>query len=296
MYEITVKAKESYLIRQPVPQTFVHKTGPCVELKTEVTRLLLVIHGHFPGDPTMSEHDQLKKKSCLSHLYHFRYEDQGVERDAPLESRKIKIVEKDAQVRAEGLIDTESTLVPAIPHGPLSEKTFNSLQVQIAGLRRQGVLLFTGITGTGSGMENETQENKRNLEEALANLMKYPLLTSEPVPINNFMKTQNNQNNAEKPTIRGKWNKISRAMGTDLGVPDAEHFEVFSVHLVDDAALRSHNDRLGLGQSVYVTVLNTNDAYKVLFAAVKQGDCSEVSLRLYGDDDDPGVYISITWA
>lgn len=294
-----MKAKDSYLIRQPVPATFVHQTGPCVGLDTQVIRLLLVIHGHFPGDPTMSEHEHLRKKTFLSHLYHFGYVDQGVERDAPLESRKIKIIEKDAQVRAEGLIDTESTLVPSIPHGPLSEKTFKSLLAQTEGLRRQGVLLFTGITGTGSGMENETLENKRNLEEALANIMKYPLLNSVPVPYNNFEKTKRDQNTAEKPTIRGKWNKIARAMGTDLCVKDAEHFEVFSVLLVDDAALRKHNDRLGLGQSAYVTVLKTNDAYKVLFAAVKQGDCPDVYLRLYGDDDDPGyvdVCISIAWA
>ena len=289
----------SYLIRQPVPRHWVHQTGPCLELKTEVERVLLVMHGHFPGDPTMSEDDHLRKKSFLSHLYHFRYVNQGVARDAPLESRKIKIVEKDAQVRAEGLIDTESTLVPAIPHGPLSDKTFKSLQAQKGGLERQGILLFTGITGDRSGMENETQENKRNLEEALENIMKYPLLNSVPVRYNNFEKPQRDQGTAEKPTIRGKWNKLARAVGTDLGVRDAEHFEVFSVHLVDDAALRCHNDRLGLGQSVYVTPLETNDAYKVLFAAVKQGDCPEVCLRLYGDDDVPGyvdVYISITWA
>ena len=86
----------------------------------------------------------------------------------------------------------------------------------------------------------------------------------------------------------------------------AEFFEVHSVHLVDDAAHRFHLDLLGLGPSALVVVLETNEPYHVLFAAVTQGDCPKDGVRLYGDDDDdetaavppPGnvdVYICITW-
>ena len=60
-------------------------------------------------------------------------------------------------------------------------------------------------------------------------------------------------------------------MARDLGVPDAKGFQVFGVRLVDEAALSYHLDQLGFGPSVMVAVLETKDAYKVLFAKVKQG-------------------------
>jgi hypothetical protein len=60
-------------------------------------------------------------------------------------------------------------------------------------------------------------------------------------------------------------------MLSDLGVPDAESFHVFGVRLVDAAALSFHLDQLGFGPSVIVAVLDTKEAYKVLFAKVKQG-------------------------
>jgi hypothetical protein len=60
-------------------------------------------------------------------------------------------------------------------------------------------------------------------------------------------------------------------MAKDLRVPGAEGFHVFSVRIVKEAALRYHLDQKGLGPSVMVGVLTTKDAYKVLFAKVKQG-------------------------
>jgi hypothetical protein len=83
-------------------------------------------------------------------------------------------------------------------------------------------------------------------------------------------------------------------------VADAHLFEAESVHLVNDVAGRYHFDLLGLGQSALVTVLETNEPYYVLFAAVKKGECPDDALRLYGDAVPPpgnvDAYISIIWA
>ena len=295
---ITTDEGESYLIR--VPEQFVHMTGPCLAPDTEVERVLCVIGGRFPGDPTTSEHDRLRKKSYMSHLYHYGYTNQAVARDAPVSERKSKYIEKDAQARAENLIDTESTAVPEIPHGPLSHENFERLKREARNLRR-GVILFTGLEDE---WEKETPENKRNLLEAHENLRKSRLLGKKPILINKHVKPDRDSSDADKPTIRAKWNTIARANLNDLNVADADDFEVESVHLVNDLAGRYHYDLLGLGQTVIVTALETNEPYYVLFAAVKQGDCPEEDLRLYGDDETAAVpppgnvdaYICIAWS
>lgn len=69
-----MKAGEAYLIRGSVAETHLHKTGPCVQLHTEVKRLVLIFHGRFSGDPTSSEHDLLRKDNFLSRGYHYAYE------------------------------------------------------------------------------------------------------------------------------------------------------------------------------------------------------------------------------
>jgi hypothetical protein len=248
----------------------------------------------------MSERKLLDKESYLSHLYH--YEDKE---DAPLAKRHLKYIREDAQVSAGNLIDTESKAVPEIPHGPLSPANFARLQREVNGLRRDGVVVFKDIE---SDWEQEDPEDKRNLKEAHENFLKSPKLMGAKLNLlSKYEKTKRDSSDAVKPFIRDKWNKIARAHLADLGVAGAEFFEVHSVHLVDDAAERYHIDLLGLGPSALVVVLKTNGPYRVLFAAVKQGDCPEAAVRLYGDEDDeetaavppPGnvdVYICITWA
>jgi hypothetical protein len=303
--KITTDKGSAYLIRQPVPETFTHKTGPSVAPGAEVKRTLCIFNGRFPGDPTMSERELLDKESYLSHLYHYRDDNQGVARDAPLAERKTKYIKQDAQVRAENLIDTESKAVPEIPHGPLSPANFKRLQKEVKGLRRDGVVVFTDIE---SDWEEETPENKRNLKEAHENFLKCPwLMRAKLNRLSKFEKKKRDQSDAGKPFLRDKWNKIARAHLADLGVAGAEFFEVHSVHLVDDVAGRYHIDLLGLGPSALVVVLEADEPYHVLFAAVKQGDLPQDAARPYGDDDDdetaavppPGnadVYICITWA
>ena len=298
--EITTDEGSAYLIRQPVPEEFTHKTGPSVAPDAKVERTLCIFNGRFPGDRTMSERKLLDKESYLSHLYH--YEDQE---DAPLAKRHLKYIRQDAQVSAGNLIDTESKAVPEIPHGPLSPANFARLQREVNGLRRDGVVVFKDIE---SDWEQEDPEDKRNLKEAHENFLKSPkLMRAKLHLLSKYEKTKRDSSDAVKPFIRDKWNKIARAHLADLGVAGAEFFEVHSVHLVDDAAERYHIDLLGLGPSALVVVLKTNAPYHVLFAAVKQGDCPEAAVRLYGDEDDeetaavppPGnvdVYICITWA
>jgi hypothetical protein len=231
----------------------------------------------------MSEHEQLRKKSYLSHLYHFGYENQGVARDAPLLQRKSMYIAKPAQVRAENLIDTESKAVPDIPHGRLSSENFQRLKKQVEVLKRQGgVILFTGIERE----MKETPENTQNLLEAHANIRRFPLLGKKPFELSVYEKKPRDSGDADKPTIHDIWNTLARANLTDLGVADAKSFQVQSVHLVDDVAERYHNDLLGLGQSPLVTVMKANNPYYVLFAAVKQGDCPADALILHGADDD----------
>ena len=264
--EITTGKGSAYLIRQPVPKKFTHKTGPSVAPDAKVKRTLCIFNGRFPGDPTMAERKLLHKKSYLSHLYHYEYEDQE---DAPLAERHLKYIREDAQVSAGNLIDTESKAVPEIPHGPVSPKTFRSLQREVKGLEQDGVIVFKDIE---SDWEGETPENKRNLKEAHENLLKSPkLMRAKLNPLSKYYKKD--RSDPMKPFIRDKWNKIARAHLADLGVADAEFFEVHSVHLVDDAAHRFHLDLLGLGPSALVVVLETDEPYHVLFAAVKQGDC-----------------------
>ena len=300
--DIITRKGSAYLIRQPVPETFTHKTGPSVAPDAEVKRTLCVFNGRFPGDPTMKERKLLHKESYLSHLYHYGYEDQE---DAPLAERRIKYIREDAQVSAGNLIDTESKAVPEIPHGPLSPENFKRLQGEVNGLKRDGVIVFTDIE---SDWAEETPENKRNLKEAHENLLKCPwLMRAKLTLLSKYEKTKRDQSDPMKPFLRDKWNKIARAHLADLGVVGAEFFEVHSVHLVDDVAGRYHIDLLGLGPSALVVALETDEPYHVLFAAVKQGDCPEDAVRPYGDDDDdetaaappPGnvdVYICITWA
>ena len=110
--EITTGKGSAYLIRQPVPEKFTHKTGPSVAPDAKVKRTLCIFNGRFPGDPTMPERKLLHKESYLSHLYHYEYEDQE---DAPLAERHLKYIREDAQVSAGNLIDTESKAVPEIP-------------------------------------------------------------------------------------------------------------------------------------------------------------------------------------
>ena len=293
---ITTDEGESYLIRQPVPEKFVHMTGPCLAPDAQVTRTLCVIGGRFPGDPTTSEHDRLRKESYMSYLYHYKYANQGVARDAPVSERKSEYIEKDAQARAENLIDAESTAVPRIPHGRLSDENFERLKREVRH-QRLGVILFTGLE---SEWKKETPENARNLMEAHENLRVSRLLGMDPTLINMHVKTGRDSGNADKPTIQAKWSTIARANLKDLDVADAHLFEAESVHLVNDVAGRYHFDLLGLGQSALVTVLETNEPYYVLFAAVKKGECPDDALRLYGDAVPPpgnvDAYISITWA
>ena len=58
---ITLEMGWAYLIRSRVTRAeFVHKTGPNASIRGKVERLVIIISGHFPGDPTVSEHDLLR--------------------------------------------------------------------------------------------------------------------------------------------------------------------------------------------------------------------------------------------
>ena len=268
---ITLDAGWAYLIRSVLtagPAPFVHKTGPNVSIGGDVKRVVMIISGHFPGDPTVSEHGLLRKGSYLSNLYHYRYKNQGVAREALLREKMVEYIPEDEQVRAEDLIDTDSTEVPEIPHGPLSQEIFNRLRRLANGRKRSGKLII--FSKFDSGMEQETPENKANLKEAYENIKNWPRLTnSKIVQYNDHEKKD--QTKPQAPTVRSLWNTLARDMARDLCVPDAKGFQVFAVRVVDEAALSYHLDQLGFGPSVMVAVLETKDAYKVLFAKVKQG-------------------------
>ena len=267
---ITLEMGWAYLIRSNVTAApFVHKTGPNASIGGKVERLVIIISGHFPGDPTVSEHDLLRKESYLSHLYHYRYLKQGVVRGALPREKEIVYIQKEEQVPAEDLIDTKSTELPDIPHGPLEEKLFSRLKRAAGGVHHAGKLILFSKYDTG--MEHETPANKANLKEAYENIKNNlpRLVKSEIVECNDYQRMD--PKNPESPTIREAWTQVARGMGRDLGVPDAQRFQVFAVRLVDQAALSFHLDQLGLGPSVYVGVLKTEDAYKVLLAKVKQG-------------------------
>jgi hypothetical protein len=265
---ITLEQGWAYLIREVERNAlFVHKTGPNKSIGGDVDRLVIIISGHFPGDPTVSEHGLLRKGSYLSNLYHYRYKNQGVAREAPSE-KEVEYIQEVEQVRAEDLIDTKSTEVPEIPHGPLSMEIFKRLRQLARGVRNTGKLII--FSKFESGMEHETSENKANLKEAYENMINWPFLSdSQIVEYNDHQRKD--QRNPQSPTVRSIWNTIARAMAKDLRVPGAEGFHVFSVRIVKEAALRYHLDQKGLGPSVMVGVLTTKDAYKVLFAKVKQG-------------------------
>ena len=269
---ITIKKGWAYLIGSEVTAgPFVHMTGPCESCEGVVERLVIIISGHFPGDPTVSEHDLLRKESYLSYLYHYRYKDQGIARTAPPKAKVIEYIQKDGQVRAEDLIDTGSTDVPEIPHGPLSDENFKRLRTLASGVRATGKMLI--FSRFDSGMERETPENKENLKEAYENMKQWPALSwSKIAEYNDHQKKDKDRSNPDAPTIREVWNNMAREIARELGEPDAEGFQVFSVRLVDAAALSYHLDQQGLGPTVMVVVLDTNDAYRVLFAKVKQGN------------------------
>jgi hypothetical protein len=266
---ITLKEGWAYLMRSKLTAApFVHKTGPNESNEGDVERVVIIISGHFPGDPTVSEHGLLHKGSYLSHLYHYRYKNQGVAREALPREKKVEYIPEDEQVRAEDLIDTDSIEVPEIPHGPLSQEIFKSLRRLARGRKSSGKLII--FSKFDSGMEQETAENKANLKEAYENIKNWPRLTnSKIVEYNDHEKKD--QTNPQAPTIRSLWNTFARNMARDLGVPDAKGFQVFGVRVVDEAALSYHLDQLGFGPSVMVAVLETKAAYKVLVAKVKQG-------------------------
>ena len=247
-----------------------HKTGPNESIGGDVNRLVIIISGHFPGDPTVSEHGLLRKGSYLSNLYHYRYKNQGVAREAPPREKEVESIQEVEQVQAEDLIDTQSTEVPEIPHGPLSNDVFKRLRSLAYGVKSTGKLII--FSKFDSGMEQETPENKANLKEAYENMKNWPFLSdSDIVEYNDHQKKDRDRGDPQAPTVRSIWNAVARDMARDLCVPGAEGFHVFSVRIVKAAALRYHLDQQGFGPSVMVGVLTTEDAYKVLFAKVKQG-------------------------
>lgn len=205
---------------------------------------------------------------------------------ASFAKRAIEYIQEADQVRAEELIDTESKQVPTIPHGSLSDGTFQRLRTLVEGISRSGQIKFSE---TNSGMENETAENKDHLKEAYDNMHAYPLpRTVVPVAINDFQRKHKERNDPSKLTIRQTWNKQARSMLAEVGEPDAQRFQVLSVRVVEDAARRYHIDRLGLGPSVLVGVMEADDEYRVLFAAVKQGVCPQDGMRRNGKENEEG--------
>jgi hypothetical protein len=250
-----------YLIRSKVNiEGWVHKTGPSL-FSGEANRLVAVIGGRFPGDDTVSEKELLSKKSWLSLLYHYRYQVQAAAR------KQVAGVLEHIQVNEdeESLIDTECDGVPEIPHGRVCEEHIRRLREATMGMRQSSARVL--FSDHGSGMGAESVQNNANVTEAYENLIHSPRLFGSS---SNLKVYDDELLGKSGQPVRGGWNDIVRAMLHDINVEGAEGFQVLSVRLVDEAAVKYHIDQLGFGPSVVVAVLS-GDWYRVLFAHAKAG-------------------------
>jgi hypothetical protein len=161
----------------------------------------------------------------------------------------------------EDRIDTTSTDVPEIPHGPLSKHVMQSLQKLKRAVVDYGTMVFTIP-------ETETQENRENIKEAQDNMMAHKLSRAEIRPVNDFIRFKSDE--CESPYIRKYCTKVARAIAAEIGVPGAETMEVYSVRYVEDPAEEFHIDRRGYGPGVMVVLGLTSD-YELLVARIKAG-------------------------
>ena len=269
---ITVEPGSAYLVRSKEENfDLVHKTGPRVPDASDhkpVKRLAAIFGGHFRGDPTRSEHELLEKGTNLSHLYHYGYQNQGgVARTLVPREKKIVYTQPEDQVNADELIDTLSRRVPEIPHGPMQKNTWETLKKAATKLRKGGsMVIFSGIDST---MERETIESGENVKEAYDNMKEWPWSKSGRSEYNDFEKVD--PSNPQSRTVRSVWTDLARSIASNIGVYDAESFQLLSVRLVDTAALQFHLDQLGFGPSVMVAVVHSDACYRVDFAYAKEG-------------------------
>ena len=163
----------------------------------------------------------------------------------------------------EDRIDTTSTDVPQIPHGPVSKGVLSSLQKLKRNIVQKGTMLFTTIP------ETETPENRENIMEAQGNMMRHKLSDAAIRPLNDFIKFR--PGDPESSFIREYCTKVARAIATEIGVPGAETMEVYSVRYVVAPAEDLHQDRRGYGPGVLVVVLESNSDYELEVVRIKQG-------------------------
>ena len=163
----------------------------------------------------------------------------------------------------EDRIDTTSTDVPQIPHGPVSKSVQSSLQRVKRTVVNHGTMLFTTIP------ESETQKNRENIKETQENMMAHKLSKAEIRPLNDFITFQ--PDDPESPRIREFCTQLARDIAKQIGVSDAETMVVYSVRYVEDPAEEFHIDRRGYGPGVMVVVLWSISDYELVVARIKAG-------------------------
>jgi hypothetical protein len=170
------------------------------------------------------------------------------------------------------LIDTSSCKVPEIPHGRLQDRVVGTLLKAANKLTKSGArVMFSGIEST---MEHETSESRENVKEAYEN-MRQGWSDSALSEYNDFEMVD--PTNPESKTIRAVWTELARAIAANIGVSDAASFQLFSVRVVDSAALAFHLGQAGFGPSVMVAVASPDVVYRVYFAYAREG-CREAGV------------------
>jgi hypothetical protein len=163
----------------------------------------------------------------------------------------------------EDRIDTTSTDIPKIPHGPLSVRAQGLLKKLRREVLRNGTMLFTTIPGS------ETPENRDNIKESQDNLLAYRRSPAKIRPLNDFQRFRDND--GESPFIREFCTKLARDIAAEIGAPGAETMVVYSVRYVKSPAKELRLARRGYGPGVMVVVLEANSDYELEVARIKPG-------------------------
>ena len=207
--------------------------------------------GYFEDEATTRERPLLQGKSYASEFYHYKEDGSG------------KTVYDNWEPEIEDRIDTQCAEVPYIPAGHLSQTSLGPLTNLEKEVQRLGTMVFTDVA------PNVSSVNRRNLREALDNMVADRLTSRKFRLLNDNMRTDGS--NPDTQPCRARCTKIARRILRELGVPNADKFVVCSVRCVIGRAEQYHRDRLGFGPSVLVIVLASNSAYKVKFARMKSG-------------------------
>ena len=282
LFKIRVKAKSAYYLKSGVNKKHAHKTGRPLPTEEEEEgkrkeKEIVVVRskkgkkknkkrGKEPdfqrgalifGTSTVGEQafpDFAPPSSFESEFIHYTKSENG---------EITWILPPKKAPEEEDRIDTTSTDVPEIPHGPVSKGNLSSLQKLKKAVVDHGTMLFTTIP------ETETQSNRENIKEAQENMMANKLSNAKIRPLNDFIRFRPNE--AESKFIRKYCTKVARAIAAEIGVPGAETMEVYSVRYVEDPAEEFHIDRRGYGPGVMVVVLSSTSDYELVLARIKAG-------------------------